>query len=139
MTDKELHYRRLIHKGFAEKDAQRLATGLFQLSGIRTCATFAAGLDRVGVMADPHIRKHHLAKAKAAGLDTVGKVYLGGLASGPGAVDGWVTETDARAEIKQRCERNSWGCEGDVNVTKPEPESDPEPWKNADNLLAAQP
>ncbi len=137
MTAKERHYRTLIAKGFSEKDARRLGTGLFQLSGIRTASTFAAGLDKVGTMSDPTIRKHHLKKAKAAGVSTAGKVYMGSMATEPGDPKAWISEMDAESTIKKTCHEKGWGCEGSINIEPRAAESDP--WENADNALQAEP
>lgn len=119
MTDKERHYRLLKRRGFPEKHARRLAHGLFQLAGINTAATFAAGMDRVGVLADKDIRNHHLKKAAAAGVSTTGKVYMGGLAKENGDPGAWVSEMDAKADIRTRCVKEGFGCEGSVKVAKP--------------------
>ncbi len=135
MTAKERHYKLLIGRGFKHEDAERLAHGKFQ-ANIQTDATFAAGLDKVGVMADPSTRKHHLDKANAAGVSTAGKVYMSQLASEPGDPRAWVSQMDAKSEIKKRCIDKGWGCEGGVSVPVPtdEPPLDETPFL-ADDIV----
>ncbi|MFQ5492317.1 MAG: hypothetical protein ACE5GE_16525, partial [Phycisphaerae bacterium] len=38
----------------------------------------------------------------------------------------WVSASNARAEIRKRCEELNYGCEGDVTVKQREPERDPD-------------
>jgi hypothetical protein len=51
--------------------------------------------------------------AKAAGVNTKGKVYLSSLAAFPGDPKAWVSGRD---DAKRVIEERGWGCHGSINV-----------------------
>lgn len=74
----------------------------------------------------------YAAEAKAAGVDTKGKVYLGGLARYPGDPAAWV---NGRGDVKRICEERGWGCRGAVSVKAAEPLDAPKETPLADDIV----
>lgn len=63
---------------------------------------------------EPKARKHAMAKARAAGVNPTGKRFFGGLCppGEPFSPKAWVTESNAKAEIKAKCAAHGLHCEG---------------------------
>ena len=61
-------------------------------------------------------------EAKDAGVNTKGKIYLGGLARYPGDPEAWVS---GRGDVQRICETRGWGSRGAVNVKSQEPTESP--------------
>lgn len=70
---------------------------------------------------DRFIRQYRQ-QAEAAGIDTAGAVYLGGLARYPGDPRAWVR---SRGEIKRLCEEQNLECHGAVRHTARDVEPSP--------------
>ncbi len=114
MTDAQLaHYAECLKNGCSEKLAEMLALGSPPMSN--TDREFLQGrggcYDQFG--ANPQIGAYYAKVAKAAGVDTTGKLYLSGLAAFPGDPKAWVT---GRGDVKRVCEERGWGCSGAVNM-----------------------
>jgi hypothetical protein len=62
---------------------------------------------------NPGLGDAYRRRARAAGLDPKGKVYLSGLADSPGDPKAWVS---GRADVRKVCEERGWGCQGAVTV-----------------------
>jgi hypothetical protein len=71
-------------------------------------------------------------EATKAGVNTKGKVYLGGLARYPGDPEAWVT---SRGDVKRVCEERGWGCDGAVKVKAREALGPPEEVGLADDIV----
>lgn len=61
----------------------------------------------------PHIGDWYAARAREAGVDPKGKVYLHGLARYPGDPEAWVS---GRGDVQKVVESRGWSCQGAVNV-----------------------
>lgn len=59
------------------------------------------------------VRNSYLAKAKAAGVSTDGKVYFSALADSPGDPRAWV---DSKADQVKLLQERGWAADGDVKV-----------------------
>ena len=140
MTDKERHYCLLRRRGFPEKHARRLATGLFIGIGLVTDTSFLAGRDD-GFGKDERGRKQAYANARRLGIDTTGKSWFPSLArKGRGLgrdPDAWVGRKEGRGHIKKVCQKRNWNCEGSVNhkmrVDGPGPED--VPYRPAEDIV----
>ena len=79
------------------------------------------------------IRRIAYARARAAGIDPNGKIYMTGLSDDRGYEDpdAWVPHYDFRSRVAQVCHDRGHSCDGTVNVKPPELESDPldEPYR----------
>lgn len=66
----------------------------------------------------PPVRQHHEAMARAAGVNTVGKVYMPGLArqNMPGDPNAWVSD---HSEFKRKLEARGDGWSDGTQVVKP--------------------
>lgn len=83
--------------------------------GIRTDSTHFAG--RHNQFADkPYLGDFYAKELRAMGGSPVGKQYINQLARYPGDPEAWVS---SRSEIKERCERRGWTCQGEVTVKPP--------------------
>ena len=82
-------------------------------------------------------RRQALAKARAAGVNTEGKVYISGLGDERFDPRNWV---ESRDDIRRQCERTGRSCQGQVNVKAREPEVSPneEPYRVADDIIEAE-
>lgn len=87
------------------------------------------------------MRRIYHQRARAAGIDTTGKVYCPELVSRSlqGGIDpaAWVPRTEGRSHIKSVLERRRWSSTGRVEVKEPSYEipDDPEPYVPADDIL----
>ena len=91
---------------------------------IQTNKTFMANRDD-GFGTDELGRKMAYAKAKAQGVSTSGKFYNPQLQM-------WVESKD---QIKKVCEERGLQCEGLVNVKGREPDTEPKPYRIADDIV----
>ena len=114
---------------------------VFGVPAIVTESTFIAPLGD-GFGDTPGARKHRrraLAKAKAAGVSTAGKVYFPQLCRPGVPCDpmAWIPAANARAEIRKRCEQMNYAAEGDISVKQREPLVDPfeGPYKVDDKIV----
>lgn len=82
---------------------------------------------------NPHVRARYLAKARAAGVTTDGKVYCSALADSPGDPRAWV---DNVADQKKLLEERGWAAEGDVKVKGRDPKP-AAPVRLAEDLVEA--
>lgn len=73
------------------------------------------------------VRKVAYARARAAGINPTGKIYMPSLADtrGHSDPDAWVPHSDFRSRVAQVCRQRGHSCEGTVNVAPRELESDP--------------
>lgn len=130
------HYHLLLGRGFSESNAARLATGRYIGIGLKTGTTFLAGRDD-GFGGDNRGRKVAYAKARAAGVNPTGKVFMKQLTrSGvPFDPQAWVSD---ETDVRRRCRQLGVGCEGSINVKTPqyiEPQKKPH---LADDIVAAE-
>lgn len=79
----------------------------------------------------PELRRRYLAKARAAGVSTDGKVYVGALADSPGDPRAWV---DNVGDQKKLLEERGWNSDGDVKVKAPDV-APPPPVRLAEDLI----
>jgi hypothetical protein len=63
------------------------------------------------------VREAYLAKARAAGVTTDGKLYFSSLARFPGDPEAWM---DAQGDQVKLLQKRGWSAEGDVNVKGPD-------------------
>lgn len=103
----------------ALKSPHRVGTA-FPCPAIHTNTTFMANRDDE-FEGDRKVRKHAMDKARAAGVSPTGKRFFHGLVpeGKPYDPSGWVSEGDAKAEIKRKCELNRFNCEGLVTSKVP--------------------
>ena len=81
----------------------------------------------------PMVGRHHIAKAEAAGVNVVGKLYNGTLARFPGDPEAWV---DSLHDVKTICERRGWSAEGAIHVAASlDSDQEPGPYRVADDLV----
>ncbi len=65
----------------------------------------------------PDVGRHHKAVAEAAGINTAGAVYMGGLARYSGDPEAWVS---SKGDVARICTERGWGVEGAVTVQRRE-------------------
>ena len=86
-----------------------------------------------------YVRRMAYARARAAGINTSGRIYMPSLADGRGHACpyAWVPHSDFRSRVADICRQRGHACEGTVNVKAPEPESDPldEPYRPAPDII----
>lgn len=81
----------------------------------------------------PLVGRHHLSKARAAGVSTTGKYYSGTLARFPGDPEAWV---DSLHDVRRVCESRGWSCNGAVEIDAPKyAGEDPGPYRVADDIV----
>lgn len=95
-----------------------------EVHGLQTDSVFMSGshVDD-GFGTDNRSRQYALALARKAGVSTAGRRYCPSLARYKGDPRAWV---DGRGHVKDVCIAEGWGCEGDVNIPKPEDDA-PDP------------
>lgn len=100
---------------------------------VKSDDTFFSGYTRTGgaQFTNDMSRDHHLAQAKAAGVDVSGKQYFAELAAFPGDPRAWV---GSRGEMVKVLEERNWGSDGDVKV-KCEPVEPASAKKLAEDLV----
>tara|TARA_R110000803_G_scaffold205530_4_gene272293 strand:+ start:14970 stop:15509 length:540 start_codon:yes stop_codon:yes gene_type:complete len=62
------------------------------------------------------MKKMYAAKAKAAGVNTTGMMYCGGLAQEQADVKAYIDPSNYRAEYKKRCHETGMGAKGLINI-----------------------
>lgn len=77
------------------------------------------------------VRNRYLARARAAGVNTDGKVYCSSLADFPGDPRAWV---DSTGEQKRLLEERGWNATGDITVKAPDA-APPPPVRLAEDLV----
>lgn len=80
---------------------------------------------------NPVVRARYLARAKAAGVNTEGKVYSSALAAFPGDPRAW---TDSQADQVKLLEERNWSADGDLKV-KARDVAAPPPVRLAEDLV----
>lgn len=83
----------------------------------------------------PHVGDYYAAKAKAAGVDITGKVYMSGLATEPGDVRAWVS---GRGDVERIARERGMSVQGSVNVKAEDLGPPPEDVTVADDLVDEQ-
>ena len=108
----QAHYDECRANGCSERLAEMLALAAPPV--LKTDATFQAkGNGLGGAQFGPATRDYYLARARAAGVSTDGKVYEGRIARFPADPEAWVS---GPSEVKAVLEARGWGCEGDIAV-----------------------
>jgi hypothetical protein len=85
--------------------------------GLLTDTTFMSDRWNGGIP-DNKTRVAYKQIAEKAGVHAEGKQYVAGLANAPGDPSAWV---DSMAEVKAKCERRGWNCQGAVSVQSSDP------------------
>lgn len=107
-------YEEMIRKGESHNMALMLATRTPCGTNQTDRALWDGRANNHGID-DDFNRVHMLRRAKRAGIDIAGKVYVGQLADRRGVCDpaAWVSDT---SDIRKVCEKRGYGCEGLVKV-----------------------
>jgi hypothetical protein len=132
-------YEAMVAAGESHSIAELLALRTFP--GIKgTDAVFMEGrkLDGSQFQGQDLVASHHLKKARDAGVNPVGKHYLGGLADHPGDPRAWVS---GLGDVRRVCEERGWSCDGAVKVDAPKYADGyvpPDRYAPADDLVEAE-
>lgn len=108
-------------------------TWQFPCPNIQSETTFLANRDD-GFGNDNRSRRVAMARAKAAGVSTAGKLYCPGLCP-PGeslSPKAWITD---KADARRICRENNWSSET-LGVKSDRIETEPKPYRVADDLVA---
>jgi hypothetical protein len=103
-------------------ESQRMAAMLARREGpaLKTDAEFRKGTWGGNQFAScPAVGHEYVSRARAAGIDPAGKVYLRGLARFPGDPGAWVS---GRLDVERIASERGWGVSGSVNVARREVE-----------------
>ena len=103
------------------KQYRPLRTTLDICTAIHTNTTFMANREADEFEGDKKVRKYAEARARAAGVNPTGKRFFGGMCRDgkPFDPEAWISEGDAKAEIKTKCEKNRMHCNGLVTHKVP--------------------
>lgn len=124
-------YEAMRARGESHRLAEMLATGTPPMSN--TDREFLEGHCNGSQFAnEEEIGEVYRRRARAAGVDPKGKVYLSGLARFPGDPEAWV---DGRGDVQRRLEERGWGSEGSVTVKPRDPVAPSPSPKVADDLV----
>lgn len=130
----------------AEKTCKRCGGAIHPTRGCTLCPMFASGVTPAcksdGTIFPGHltggrqfrtevVRRRYLAKARAAGVSTDGKVYCSSLAEFPGDPRAW---TDNVGDQVKLLKERGWSADGDVKVKGPEV-APPPPVRLAEDLV----
>jgi hypothetical protein len=124
------------------KVALRAKRGSFGMPAIHGDAIYKGSDDGFG--RDENSRRIARAAALAAGVNPEGKRYVSGLVRpevGFGDPAAWVDKGEARSQIRRRCEKEGWECNGRVEVKGRNMEANPTPldqYEVADDITDAE-